>query len=143
MWGNCSKHPNTVQCLTASGPLLHIFSLGENAGIEPLSLDRPMRISERASVQGFSGAVVEAASHLPINDAKRMFGNAMSVPVVGTVVGRELLGLVRALGIETLAALFSSLSAPAHPIAMEDTERAAPHDDASLSEACNIQRVSP
>ena len=112
-WGRPIKNPDTCQCLTASGPSLHVFALGRNLGKEPLPLDRPIRNGERARIQGFSGDIVEAASHMSIVDANRIFGNAMSVPVVGSFIGRELHGAIRALGIENLAAQFSSERASA------------------------------
>ena len=70
-------------------------------------MHRPLRNTERARIQGFSGPVVEAASHMPIRDANRIFGNAMSLPVVGSFIARELIGLLRAVSIERLTALFS------------------------------------
>ena len=108
-WGKTNKHPDKCQCLTASrGQLLHVLALGARIGRKrSLPLDRPMRNIERAKVQGFSGAVAQAAAHMSTADAHRILGNAMTVPVVGAVIGRELLGLRRALGTEKLTTLFS------------------------------------
>ena len=106
-WCNAKKQPDRCPCLTASGSKLHVFALGPNAGSRSLSLDRPLRNTERARIQGFPGAVVEAASHMSSAAGKKAFGNAMSVPVVGSFIARELIGLRRAMGIENLTALFS------------------------------------
>ena len=106
-WCNAKKQPDRCPCLTASGSKLHVFALGPNAGSRSLSLDRPLRNTERARIQGFHGAVVEAASHMSSAAGKKAFGNAMSVPVVGSFIARELIGLRRAMGIENLTALFS------------------------------------
>ena len=84
--------PDMVECLTASGPALHAFALGEGRDSE-LSLDRPLFPSERGRLQGFPEAVCRAL----VSDlvARRMFGNAMSVPVVGSVLAREIKALNR------------------------------------------------
>ena len=50
---------------------------------------------------------------MSVADAKRVFGNAMTVPVVGSVIARELCGLLRALDIEKLTALLSGEKAQA------------------------------
>ena len=113
VYGKATKHPNRCPCLTASGPKLHVFALGPHIDRTSSPLDRPMRHAERAKVQGFSGAIVEAASHMSVADAKRVFGNAMTVPVVGSVIARELRGLLRALDIEKLTALLSGEKAQA------------------------------
>ena len=106
-WCNSRKQPDICQCLTASGPLLHVFALGTNDSAMSLSLDRPLRNTERAKLQGFSAAIVESAAHMSTADANRIFGNAMTVPVVGAVIGRELVGLHRAVGSAALTTLFS------------------------------------
>ena len=104
-WCNASKQPDRCPCLTASGPLLHVIELGPNGGSG--SVDRPLRNIERARIQGFSGAVAEAAAHMPVAHANRIFGNAMTLPVLGAVLARELLGLSRAVSRPTLTALFA------------------------------------
>ena len=107
VYGKATKCPNRCPCLTASGPKLHVFALGPHIDGTSSPLDRPMRNAERAKVQGFSGAIVEAASQMSVADAKRVFGNAMTVPVVGSVIARELRGLLRALDIDELTALLA------------------------------------
>ena len=110
-WCNASKQPDRCPCLTASGPLLHVIELGPNDSSR--SLDRPLRNVERARIQGFSGAVAEAAAHMPTADANRIFGNAMTLPVLGVVLARELVGLSRAISRTTMTALFSGERAQA------------------------------
>ena len=71
------------QCLRASGPQIHVFALGQ--GAQGLTLDRCLRVRERAALQGFPDRV----GQLPFNEKVgcRVLGNAMSVPVVGTPTG--------------------------------------------------------
>ncbi len=86
-WGGLRPREDLCQCLTASGPVLHIFALGEGTGGQ-LSVDRLMRANERGAIQGFPARV--ASVDLPEPVARRIFGNAMSVPVIGSVL-RQLL----------------------------------------------------
>lgn len=85
-------HPDIVECLTASGPSFHVFALGEGRHAQ-LSVDRPLYQHERGRLQGFPERVCRASVSEAV--AKRMFGNAMSVPVLGAVLGRELRALIR------------------------------------------------
>ena len=74
------------QCLRASGPGIHVFALGQ--GAQDLTLDRCLRVRERAALQGFPDRI----GRLPLTEkvGRRVFGNAMSVPVVGTLLAVEL-----------------------------------------------------
>lgn len=92
VWGSSLPKPGMFPCLTAAGPVLHICSLGE--GTDTPSLDRPVHKFERGAAQG----VPRALCQLGISDilARRIFGNAMSLPVVGTVIANELCSLERA-----------------------------------------------
>ena len=89
-WGRSVCHPpEDVECLTASGPQLHGFSVGEGMG--ELSFDRALGAAEHGFLQGFPKAVVSvmcdsSSEHV----CKRAFGNAMSIPVIGSVLAREL-----------------------------------------------------
>ena len=78
------------QCLRASGPKLHVFSLGE--GSQALSLDRLITVRERAALQGFPDSI----GQLPLTETVgcRVFGNAMSVPVVGSMMAIELAAIL-------------------------------------------------
>ena len=82
-------HTDKCQCLRASGPMMHVFALGEGSGL--LSLDRLLRVRERASLQGFPDII----GQLPFTErvGQRVFGNAMSVPVVGSLMAVELLAI--------------------------------------------------
>ncbi len=91
-WGTKTRpeqvHLDRCPCLKASGPNLHVFALGEGCKGQ-LSIDRMLRIHERASLQGFPVAISGVASR---TDAigKRVFGNAMTVSVIGSVLAVEL-----------------------------------------------------
>ena len=58
-WGVQAVHVDRCQCLRASGPSIHVFALGE--GTDNLSLDRPLRLHERAALPMFTGHPREAA----------------------------------------------------------------------------------
>lgn len=75
-----------VQCMNASGPALHIFALG--CGLENSRIDRPLRVAERARLQGFPPRPVFASLTEAV--ARRILGNAMAVPVIGSVIGANL-----------------------------------------------------
>ena len=80
-----SMSNETCECLTASGPMLHCFSLGDIAK----SRDSSVLPSERAALQGFPlEYIVDDHRHL---EATKAVGNSMSVPVVASVCFRELL----------------------------------------------------
>ena len=100
-WAAQAVRPGVVECLTASGPTLHVFSLGEGTG--QLTVDRPLVQRERGLLQGFPEAVCSVS--VPEVVAKRMFGNAMSIPVIGSVLARELAALLRTHGALGVAAL--------------------------------------
>ena len=81
---------NKVECLTANGPNLHIISLGGGEGID-LAIDRRIRGHERARLQGFPPSICDLA-----NDSvttRRIFGNAMAVPVIGSLLASEIIAL--------------------------------------------------
>jgi len=74
----------TCECLTANGPVLHCFSLGDNAK----SRNSSVLPSERAALQGFPfGYIVD--DHMS-QEACKAVGNSMSVPVLAAVLFREL-----------------------------------------------------
>ena len=108
-WRGSKPTVDVCECLTASGPALHVFSVGEGMGSpasvfghRPLKIDRPMRISERAALQGFPSEVAKAVDE---NVGKLAFGNAMSVPVLGTVIARELGTMLQGLGADAVMTL--------------------------------------
>ena len=86
---------DTVECLTATGTKnLHILSLG--GGGEPeghVALDRQLRCHERARLQGFPAVICNEANESSEN--KRVFGNAMTVPVIGSILACEMLSLCK------------------------------------------------
>ena len=115
-WRGVKPTPCLCECLTASGPQLHVFALGEGMGSpasvfgrRSLSLDRPLRTHERAVLQGFSR---QLGRKFDEKIGKMAFGNAMSVPVLGCVVGRELTALLRGNGRDTLASILSKAANP-------------------------------
>jgi DNA-cytosine methyltransferase len=106
-WGSISLHPDIAECLTASGPNLHIFSLGQ--GTDGLDIDRRLQGAERAALQGFPPCVCNIVG----NTAKdrRIFGNAMTVSVVGAVLATELINLITTSSQENIATWLSHDSA--------------------------------
>ena len=89
-WSSKAMHPDLVECLTASGPNLHVFALGEGTG--ELSIDRRMTGPERAALQGFRPNLCRLAGNIAKD--KRIIGNAMTVPVIGAVMATELVLLM-------------------------------------------------
>jgi len=90
-WGG-TVHPNICECLTAAGPALHVFSLG-CGDVDRLPLDRPLRDWERGILQGFSRGITRSLDGNPA--AVRIWGNAMSVPVVGSALGSLLISMIK------------------------------------------------
>jgi site-specific DNA-cytosine methylase len=72
------------ECLTATGPALHVISLGDSGK----ALDRALLVSERGRLQGFPSWYI--ANGFMANEAREAVGNAMSVPVVASVCFREI-----------------------------------------------------
>ena len=85
-----AMNPDLVECLTAAGPNLHVFALGEGNG--ELSIDRRMTGPERAALQGFPPNLCKLAGDTAKD--KRIIGNAMTVPVIGAVMATELVRLM-------------------------------------------------
>ena len=82
---------------------MHVFALGE--GLYPLSLDRPLRMRERSGLQGFPASI----GNLQFDETvgRRIFGNAMAVPVIGSMLAQELLSFMDSLPRAALAAACS------------------------------------
>ena len=88
-FGSLERHDNRCLCLTASNRALWVFALGaapvdlsDDALPEvALPVDRWLHPVERAVLQGF-----QPDTHVAVRDAVRVFGNAMSVPVVGLLM---------------------------------------------------------
>ena len=102
-WKGNSPFVDRCECLRATGPVIHVFALGE--GVGQLSLDRPLRVRERAGLQGFPASV----GHLQLDETtgRRIFGNAMAVPVIGSMLAQELLSFMDSLPRAALAAACS------------------------------------
>ena len=98
VWGGQTARVDRCQCLRASGPSIHVFALGE--GQANLSLDRPLRLHERAALQGFPAIL----GQLPFDEVtgRRIWGNAMSVPVLGSILAQELICLQESLSEQRL-----------------------------------------
>lgn len=96
-WCSSGTPPGIVQCLTAHGPNLHVFGLHS----EPIGrIDRRLRNAERAKLQGFASNVHKLARDTV--NWKRFTGNAMSVPVIGSILATELTAMLRCVGPEGL-----------------------------------------
>ena len=89
-WSSKKMNPDLVECLTASGPNLHVFSLGQGTG--ELPIDRRMTGPERAALQGFPPNLCKLVRNTA--NYKRIIGNAMTVPVIGAVMATELVRLM-------------------------------------------------
>ncbi len=99
-WSSKGTPPGVVQCLTTSGPSLHIFSLSP-CGHD--CIDRRLRNCERARLQGFPPYIVKLARET--TTWKRFIGNAMSVPVIGSILATELSNVLNCIGPARLAAI--------------------------------------
>ena len=111
-WSSGRSAPvDRCQCLRANGPQIHVFALGEGTG--HLSLDRCLRVRERAALQGFPAAI----GQLRFSEAvgRRVFGNAMTVPVVGSLLAQELLCLQETLPASKLAKALGKTGPPGAP----------------------------
>ena len=62
----------------------------------------------------------------------------MLVPVVGSVLGRELLGLLRALGVDELRALFAAVHSVPPQIAVAQSDVVLADNDGSISDTRTI-----
>lgn len=116
VWGSASgpTRIDRCQCLRASGPSIHVFALGE--GLAPVSLDRPLRIVERGALQGFPDSI----GHIIRSETagRRIFGNAMSVPVIGSLLAAELCALQDSLSHRLLAKTISGQAMGGQPPAL-------------------------
>ena len=115
VWGGQTAHVDRCQCLRASGPGLHVFALGE--GPANLSLDRPLRLHERAALQGFPAIL----GQLPFDEVtgRRIWGNAMSVPVLGSILAQELICLQDSLSDQRLQ---RAIGRPASELGLQSPE---------------------
>ena len=117
-WGSGGRrvHVDVCETLTASGPAIYVFSLGEGMGhgclfsTRALTVDRELFGHERGALQGFPPEACRFFG--PHLIGKRAFGNAMSVPVVGMVIARELSALLEQHGSAALQKIFES--GPSH-----------------------------
>ena len=115
VWSGGSVHVDRCQCLRASGPSINVFALGE--GPVNLSLDRPLRLHERAALQGFPAIL----GQLPFHEAtgRRIWGNAMSVPVLGSILAQELICLQDSLSARRLQ---QAIGRPASELGLPNPE---------------------
>lgn len=93
-WGGVNKkHVDICPCLTTVGPRLHVLGLG---GGDPLPVDRELSAAEHGRLQGFP----DRLATLPANSSasRKLWGNAMCVPVVGSVLARELRNVLSSVG---------------------------------------------
>ena len=124
VWSGQSRgHVDRCQCLRASGPAIHVFALGE--GVSNLSLDRPLRLHERAALQGFPAIL----GQLPFDEVtgRRIWGNAMSVPVLGSILAQELICLQDSLSAQRLRQAIGRPASELEPLIPEALGWAARH----------------
>lgn len=94
--------PDLCCHLRSSGPSVHIFSLGEGDGA--LSIDRPLRPSERAQLQGFPRDFLPDLEDYA--EASRLSGGVMPVPVIGSLLAQEMKALMDSVPIADLETAF-------------------------------------
>ena len=124
VWAGQSRgHVDRCQCLRASGPAMWVFALGE--GVSNLSLDRPLRLHERAALQGFPAIL----GQLPFDEAtgRRIWGNAMSVPVLGSILAQELICLQDSMSSQRLRQAIGQPASELEPLIPEALGWAARH----------------
>lgn len=84
-----TKHVDVSECLTATGPVLHVMSLGEGCDATDsrvaLTFDKPLSQFERGRLQGYPEWFIDIGSGVA-KDSLKAFGNAMTVPVVASVL---------------------------------------------------------
>ena len=111
-WGGRRIHADVCETSTASGPAIYVFSRGEGMGPgcvfgnRPLTVDHEVFGHERGALQGFPAEACRFFGSRRI--CKQAFGNAMSVPVVGMAIARELSALLHQNGSAALQRLFES-----------------------------------
>ncbi len=121
-------------CLTATGDRWHVFSLGHGHPTMSVSLqgqhtwstlpvDRSLLGVERGRLQGFPESIARVDGRSTL-----AFGNAISVPVLGTVLARELGALLA--GMSTPLPLPLSVSVPGPVFAPSSAACASAHPPA-------------
>ena len=88
-WSSKGTPPGIVQCLTTSGPNLHVFALQAE---HDNAIDRRLRTVESARLQGFPPSVCDMVRES--KEWKRFIGNAMSVPVIGIVLATQINNMI-------------------------------------------------
>lgn len=104
-WKGQVPRVDVCECLRARGPQLHVFALGVGTDSRN-TIARDLRIRERAALQGFPKGVGQL--EFTETAGRRIFGNAMSVPVIGCVLAQELRAIAAAVGSHTLESHMSS-----------------------------------
>lgn len=101
-WGAATKRVDVCPCLTATGERYHVLALGFGDPAAPLDrfaleagtlrstipVDRTLLSEERGRLQGFPEHICQITT-----GAVKAFGNAISLPVMGAVLARELMAL--------------------------------------------------
>ena len=135
IWGQRQgRRVDVCPCLTATGARWHVFSLGHGRpavsvtvqGLQTwstLPVDRSLLGVERGRLQGFPESIARADGRSTL-----AFGNAISVPVLGTVLARELGALLA--GMSTPLPLPLSVSVPGPVFAPSSVACASAHPPA-------------
>ena len=76
----------------ANGPMLYVMALGEGLDNRQLSVSRLFRVRARAHLQGAPASVGMLGMTEKVG--KRVFGNAMALPVIGSALAMEMPGIM-------------------------------------------------
>ena len=77
---------NVSMTLTATKRYVRVISLGEGTGnTRPLTFNRLITFLERGRLQGFPDIITKAAIEANV-DCVQLFGNSMSVPMIGLMI---------------------------------------------------------
>ncbi len=118
--------------------MLHIMSNGH--GDNP-PVDRPLQPYEHGMMQGFPTYICRAMVDDPVT-AVQAFGNAMAIPVIGSVIANELASIIRQIGGAGLTKFLSRFGVSRWPLAAGDPGTPPPGPGSALIQGSVSQLFS-